>query len=104
MRLSTIRKALGNRPTKQKEAATCPQPFDALPNRAKSESGDQTVAAHHAIIRREGRNSAVSQAGGGQVLINRRPVAGRQAVRSGDRVKIGGTLFIFRERAQAAQT
>jgi hypothetical protein len=78
--------------------------FEALLNRAMSVSGDQTVAAHHAIIRREGRNSAVSQTGGGQVLINRRPVAGRQAVRSGDRVKIGGTLFIFRERAQAAQT
>jgi pSer/pThr/pTyr-binding forkhead associated (FHA) protein len=78
--------------------------FDALPNRAMSVPGDQTVAAHNAVIRREGRNSAVSQAGGGQVLINRRPVAGRQAVRSGDRVKIGGTLFIFRERAQAAQT
>jgi hypothetical protein len=67
-------------------------------------SGDQTVAAHHAIIWHEGRNSAASQAGDGQVLINRRPVAGRQAVRSGERVEIGGTLFTFRERAQAAQT
>jgi hypothetical protein len=35
--------------------------------------------------------------------INRRPVAGRQTLRSGDRVEVGGTLFIFRERAQAAQ-
>jgi hypothetical protein len=78
--------------------------FDALPNRAISVSGDQTVAAHHATIWHEGRDSAVGQAGGGQVLINRRPVAGRQAVRSGERVEIGGTLFVFRERAQAAQT
>jgi hypothetical protein len=30
-------------------------------------------------------------------------VAGRQTLRSGDRVEVGGTLFIFRERAQAAQ-
>jgi hypothetical protein len=78
--------------------------FDALPKRAISVSGDRTDAAHHAIIRRERRNSAISQAGGGQMLINRRPIAGRQALRSGDRVEIGGTLFIFRERAQAAQT
>ena len=65
--------------------------------------GDQAVLAHHAIIRREGRDFVVSAAGGGQVLVNRRPVAGRQALRSGDRVEVGGTLFIFRERAQAAQ-
>ena len=66
--------------------------------------GDQAVLALHAIIRREGRDFIVSPAGGGQVLINRRPVAGRQALRSGDRVEVGGTLFIFRERAQAAQS
>src|SRR5215467_12954301 len=66
--------------------------------------GDQAVLAHHAIIRREGRDFIVSPAGGGQVLINRRPVAGRQLLRSGDRVEVGGTLFIFRERAQAAQS
>ncbi len=66
--------------------------------------GDQSVLAHHAIIRREGRDFVVSPAGGGQVLINRRPVAVRQPLRSGDRVEVGGTLFIFRERAQAAQS
>jgi type III secretion system (T3SS) inner membrane Yop/YscD-like protein len=66
--------------------------------------GDQAVQAHHAIIRREGRDFIVSPAGGGQVLINQRPITGRQALRSGDRVEVGGTLFIFRERAQAAQT
>jgi len=65
--------------------------------------GDQSVLAHHAIIRREGRDFIVSPAGGGQVLINRRPVSGRQALHSGDRVEVGGTMFIFRERAQAAQ-
>ncbi|HVA84340.1 MAG TPA: FHA domain-containing protein [Candidatus Binataceae bacterium] len=66
--------------------------------------GDQAVLALHAIIRHEGRDFVVSPAGGGQVLINRRPVAGRQVLRSGDRVEVGGTLFIFRERAQAAQS
>ena len=78
--------------------------FDALPNRAISVSGDQTVAAHHAIIRREGRNFVVNQGGGGQVLIDRRPVGGRQALRSGHQVEIGETLSILRERAQTAQT
>lgn len=65
--------------------------------------GDQTVLAHHAIIRREGRNFIVSPAGGGQVLINRQPLAGRRALRSGDRLEVGGTLFLFRERTQATQ-
>ena len=77
---------------------------DALPNRAISVSGDQTVAAHHAIIWHEGRNSAVSQAGGRQVLIKRGPVDGRQAVWSGERIEIGETLFVVHERAQAAQS
>jgi hypothetical protein len=66
--------------------------------------GDQAVLALHAIIRREGRDFIVSPAGGGQVLINRHAVIGRQALRSGDRLEVGGTLFIFRERAQAAQS
>ena len=78
--------------------------FEASPDRPISVSGDQTVAAHHAIIRREGCNCAVCQAGGGQVLIDRRPVGGRQALRSGQQVEIGETLSIFRERAQTAQT
>jgi hypothetical protein len=49
------------------------------------------------------RNSAVSQAEG-QVLIKREPVDGRQAVYSGERIEISETLFVVRERAQAAQS
>jgi hypothetical protein len=30
-------------------------------------------------------------------------VGGRHPLKSGDRVEIGGTLFLFRERAQVAQ-
>ena len=66
--------------------------------------GDQAVLAHHAIIRNEGKNFFVSPTSGGQVLVNRQPVSGRYALKSGDRVEIGGTLFLFRDRAQAAQT
>ena len=65
--------------------------------------GDQAILAHHAIIRHEGKNFFVSPTGGGQVLVNRQPVSGRYALKSGDRVEVGGTLFLFRDRAQAAQ-
>jgi hypothetical protein len=65
--------------------------------------GDQAVLAHHAIIRHEGKDFFVSPTGGGQVLVNRQPVSGRYTLKSGDRVEIGGTLFLFRDRAQAAQ-
>jgi pSer/pThr/pTyr-binding forkhead associated (FHA) protein len=65
--------------------------------------GDKTVQGHHAIIRQEGRDYFISATGGGQVLVNRQPVGGRHPLKSGDRVEIGGTLFLFRERAQVAQ-
>src|SRR5208337_3687660 len=55
-----------------------------------------------AIIRREGKNFIISPTGG-QIFVNRQPVAGRYALKSGDRLEVGGTLFLFRERAQAAQ-
>src|SRR5271169_1729922 len=65
--------------------------------------GDQAVLAQHAIIRNEGKDFFVSPTAGGQVLVNRQRVNGRYALKSGDRVEIGGTLFLFRERTQAAQ-
>jgi hypothetical protein len=65
--------------------------------------GDKAVQSHHAIIRQEGRNFLISPTAGGPVLVNRQPVAGRQVLKSGDRVEVGGTLFLFRERAQVAQ-
>jgi hypothetical protein len=65
--------------------------------------GDQNVLAQHAIIRQEGRNFFISPTAGGQVLVNRQPVNGRYTLKSGDRLEVGGTLFLFRERAQASQ-
>jgi hypothetical protein len=64
--------------------------------------GDQSVLGSHAIIRREGKNFIISPTGG-RVFVNRQPVAGRYALKSGDRLEVGGTLFLFRERSQAAQ-
>ena len=66
--------------------------------------GDKSVLGHHAIIRQEGRSYYISPTGGGQVLVNRQPIAGRAPLKSGDRVEVGGTLFLFRERAHVAQS
>jgi hypothetical protein len=74
--------------------------FDALPNRAISVSCDQAVAAH-AIIRHEVRNSAVRQAGSGEVLINRQPwLAAKRCAASGSR---SGDSICFPRAPQAAQ-
>jgi pSer/pThr/pTyr-binding forkhead associated (FHA) protein len=64
--------------------------------------GDQAVLGHHAIIRREGKNFVINSTSGGQIFVNSQPVAGRVALKSGDRLEIGGTLFLFRERSQVA--
>jgi hypothetical protein len=66
--------------------------------------GDGAVLAQHAIVRHEGKNFFVSPTAGGQVLVNRQPISGRYTLKSGDRVEIGGTLFLFRERSQATQS
>jgi hypothetical protein len=62
------------------------------------------VLARHAIIRNEGRDFFLNPTAGSQVLVNRQPVQGRYTLKSGDRVEVGGTLFLFRERAQASQS
>jgi hypothetical protein len=64
--------------------------------------GDQSVAPRHAIIRREGRNFYLTPSGGAQVTVNRAPLNGRHLLRSGDRIEIGGTLLLFRERIQTS--
>ena len=65
--------------------------------------GDQSVLGHHAIIRLEGKNYSIAPTSGGSVTVNRQPIAGKQTLRNGDRIEVGGTLFLYRERAQAAQ-
>ncbi len=63
--------------------------------------GDQSVLPQHAIVRREGKNFYVSPTAGGVVSVNRMPVNGRQPLNNGDRIEVGGTLFLFRERSHA---
>src|SRR6202030_4316744 len=65
--------------------------------------GDQSVLGSHAIIRLEGKNYSIAPTAGGAVMVNHQPVAGRQMLRNGDRIEVGGTLFLYRERTQAAQ-
>jgi hypothetical protein len=64
--------------------------------------GDQSVMGHHAIVRREGRNFYITPTGGGRLIVNRQQVSGRQLLHNGDRIEVGGTLFLYRERAQTA--
>ena len=66
--------------------------------------GDPAIRAQHAILRHEGKNFFLSPTSGGQVTVNRQPVSGRCALKSGDRVEIGGTLFLFRERTSQASS
>src|SRR5580704_4012975 len=65
--------------------------------------GDQSVLGHHAIIRLEGKNYSIAPTSGGAVTVNRQPIASKQILRNGDRIEVGGTLFLYRERTQAAQ-
>src|SRR5229473_3411567 len=64
--------------------------------------GDQSVMGRHAIIRREGKNYVINPTSGGQIFVNSQPISGRVALKSGDRLEVGGTLFLFRERSQVA--
>jgi hypothetical protein len=64
--------------------------------------GDQSVAPRHAVIRREGRNFYLTPSSGARVIVNRALLNGRHLLRSGDRIEIGGTLFLFRERVQSS--
>ncbi len=66
--------------------------------------GDPAISQQHAIVRNEGKNFFVSPSGGSQVFVNRQPVSGRCVLKSGDRIEVGGTLFLFRERTANSQS
>jgi len=60
--------------------------------------GDQSVRAMHAVAeRRKGKFYILR--GEGEVRVNRMSIADSTQLKNGDRLEIGGTLFIFRERA-----
>jgi len=65
--------------------------------------GDQSVAPRHAIIRKEGKNFYLTSTSGAQVFVNHQLLNGRHTLRSGDRIEVGGTLFLFREKLQPAE-
>lgn len=62
--------------------------------------GDQSVANLHAFIERQ-KSAFMLMRGEGLVRINQTPVTQPVSLKNGDRVEIGGTLFLFRERVAA---
>lgn len=62
--------------------------------------GDQAVANLHAFIDRQ-KNVFVLRRGEGVVRVNQTPVTQPAPLKNGDRIEVGGTLFLFRERVTA---
>jgi pSer/pThr/pTyr-binding forkhead associated (FHA) protein len=59
--------------------------------------GDQSVANRHAVVERQKGKFFLAR-GEGRVLVNRQPVNQPVQLKNGDRVEVGGTLLLFRER------
>jgi VWFA-related protein len=59
--------------------------------------GDQSVANMHALVERQKGKFLIAR-GEGQVRVNHTPVTQPVQLKNGDRVEVGGTLFLFRER------
>jgi hypothetical protein len=62
--------------------------------------GDQSVANFHAVVERQKEKFILSR-GEGMVRVNQAPVTQPVQLKNGDRVEVGGTLLLFRERAGA---
>jgi len=60
--------------------------------------GDRSVANLHAVVEKQ-KSRFVLAKGQGQVSVNRTPVGQPVQLKNGDRVEVGGTLLLFRERA-----
>ncbi|MBI3301245.1 MAG: FHA domain-containing protein [Deltaproteobacteria bacterium] len=59
--------------------------------------GDQSVANMHALVERQKGKFLIAR-GEGQVRVNHVPVTQPVQLKNGDRIEVGGTLFLFRER------
>jgi hypothetical protein len=62
--------------------------------------GDSAIANFHAVVERQ-KGKFLLARGEGQVRVNHQPVTQPVQLKNGDRVEIGGTLLLFRERAGA---
>lgn len=62
--------------------------------------GDASVANIHAFIDRQKQSFFISR-GEGLVRVNLAPVTQPVQLKNGDRLEVGGTLFLFRDRAAA---
>lgn len=59
--------------------------------------GDQSVANMHAVVERQKGKFFLAR-GEGQVRVNHQPVSQPVQLKNGDRVEVGGTLLLFRDR------
>jgi type III secretion system (T3SS) inner membrane Yop/YscD-like protein len=59
--------------------------------------GDQSVANRHAVVERQKGKFFLAR-GEGQVRVNHQAVSQPVQLKNGDRVEVGGTLLLFRER------
>ncbi len=59
--------------------------------------GDQSIANLHAFIERQ-KNQCILTRSEGVVRVNQTPVAQPVPLKNGDRIEIGGTLLLFRDR------
>lgn len=64
--------------------------------------GDRSVSDMHAVVERQKGKFIVAR-GQGTVTVNNTPVTQPAQLKNGDRIEIGGTLLLFRERAAAAE-
>lgn len=62
--------------------------------------GDQSVANLHAMVERQ-KGKFILARGEGVVRVNQQSLTQPIQLKNGDRVEIGGTLFLFRERSGA---
>ena len=60
-------------------------------------SKDTTVAAEHACVEIEGNRYVLAHLAGATTLVNRRPIQ-RQALRDGDNIQVGATVFQYSTR------
>ncbi len=62
--------------------------------------GDQSIANLHAFIERQKSQCVLTHAEGA-VRVNQAPVTQPVTLKNGDRIEVGGTLLLFRDRAAA---
>jgi hypothetical protein len=64
--------------------------------------GDRSISDMHAVVERQ-KGKFLLARGQGTVKVNQSPVTQAVELKNGDRVEIGGTLLLFRDRTAASE-